>query len=77
MRYCPKQVYSYTGNNNIVTTINYVTFEDVVSFHGTVFAEQWKKFIGNNIFYIKEKECYYYADYKHHAIATDMYIHSA
>lgn len=78
MKFCPRHTHSYSGLNGIETTVSYVTKKDVQSFHGELFTEQWLKLIENKpTFLIDKQECYYYADYKHFAIATDMYINNA
>ena len=78
MKYCKFRNHEYTGLSNIITEVHYVLYEDVISFHGKEFAEQWLKFIENKpTFLLDRQKCYYYADYKQFAITTDMYVNSA
>ncbi|NBP15498.1 hypothetical protein EBU95_14030 [bacterium] len=78
MKFCPRQVFTYTSLSQRETTVNYVSYENVLFFHGVNFAKQWFEFIKNKPkIIINGEECFYYADYKHFAIATDMYINSA
>lgn len=77
MKYCKFRNHECTGLNNIITEVHYVLYEDVLSFHGKKFAEQWLKFIENKpTFLLNEQKCYYYADYKQFAITTDMYMNN-
>jgi len=67
-------------HNGVPTTLNYVTFEDVIKFHGPKFAEQWKLFIerdGQRSFVVNGHEAYYYMDYQHHARTTDQWLNAA
>jgi len=78
VKFCPKHTFNYTSFSNKETTVNYVSYEDVLTFHGEEFAKQWFNFIKDKPRLIVEsRECFYYADYKQYAIATDMYINSA
>jgi len=77
MKFCNKNEFVYEGLSGIETCVHYVTLEDVKKFHGSKFAEQWFLFIKTKpTFNIKEKICYYYADYKHFAITTNMYLNN-
>lgn len=78
MKFCKPRTIEYLGRSGLPTTTNYIGYEDVSSFHGEEFAKQWLKFIENKPTLLLEgKNYYYYVDYKHFAITTDMYINSA
>lgn len=78
MKFCPRQTLDYISFNTRETTIHYISYENVLIFHGEAFAKQWLEFIKEKPRIIIEgKECFYYADYKQFAIATDMYINNA
>ena len=78
MKFCKPRVCEYSGLSGALTTTNYVTKEDIISFHGKIFADQFLKFTKNKPTFILEgNNHYYYVDYKHFAIATDMYINCA
>lgn len=78
MKFCPKRTLSYKGVSEVETTADYVLQEDVLSFHGKEFTDQWYFFIKNRPTIILDggERGFYYADYKEYAIKTDMYIHS-
>lgn len=74
MKFCKKNTIEENRNGNI-TVINYVTYKDVITFHGEKFATQWLEFIKNKkTFNINQETCYYYADYKDAAYSTDLYL---
>lgn len=78
MKFCPKRSHCYKGINGVETSADYVLYDDVIDFHGKEFADQWFYFIKNRPMIIIEGGItgFYYADYKEHAIKTDMYINS-
>lgn len=78
MKFCKPRTIEYIGRNSLPTTTNYIGYEDVLAFHGKVFADQWLKFIKEKpTLALEGKQYYYYVDYKHFATTTDMYINSA
>jgi hypothetical protein len=78
MKFCKSRICEYEGLSGTPTTTKYVSYEDVASFHGDNFAKQWLDFIKDKPTLILDKQkYYYYVDYKHFAIATDMYVNCA
>lgn len=78
MKFCKPRVCEYSRLSGALTTTSLVSYEDVVEVHGEQFAKQWLEFIKNKPTHTLEgKKYYYYVDYKHFAIATDMYINCA
>lgn len=78
MKYCHYKTYEY-NKDNIQTTSNYVTLNDIKKFHGEQFTNQWLKFvkIGNlasTNFGIEQG--YYYIDYQFYAQRTKMWLES-
>jgi len=71
MKFCERREYNYT-KNNIEASAHYVTYEDVLKFHGKEFAVKWKEFIEDKPF-LKEG-WYYYENYKFAARQTDSYL---
>jgi len=75
MKFCKRRRLTYTGINNIITTTDYITFADVIEFHGNKFANQWREFIKTSkTFTVNDQEVFYYADYKTVAMTTHMYL---
>lgn len=72
MKFCQRRNHTYLNANNIETSAHYVTIEDVIAFHGNMFAEQWLEFI--KLKPTLKKDCYYYDDYKFAARQTDSYL---
>lgn len=78
MKFCKPRACEYNGLNGVLTTTSYVSYEDVLEFHGELFAKQWLEFIKNKpTLKLEGNNYYYYVDYKHFAIATDMYVNCA
>jgi len=74
MKFCKKNTIE-ENRNGTITTINYVSYEDVKAFHGEKFANQWIEFIKSKKSFLNNgKTCYYYADYKDVAYSTDLYL---
>jgi hypothetical protein len=60
------------------STFDYVTLSDIKTQHGERFLEQWKIFASKaQPVLIDNQEVYYFADYKHIAYRTDMFLNSA
>jgi hypothetical protein len=61
----------------VPTTVNYVAESDIENHHGKEFFNQWKAFAKDTkTFQVNGKDVYYYADYKHLAIRTHMFINA-
>lgn len=57
------------------TTFDYVTLSDIKSHHGEQFLKQWKALASKvHPVHVDGQEVYYFADYKHIAYATDMFL---
>lgn len=57
------------------STFDYVPLSDIKSLHGERFLEQWKVFATKaQPVLVDGQEVYYFADYKHIAYATDMFL---
>jgi hypothetical protein len=78
MKFCKPRVCEYSGVGGVLTTTKYVSYNDVVDFHGDSFAQQWATFIKDKpVLVLEGQKYYYYVDYKHFAMAADMYIKGA
>lgn len=76
MKFCKLNCYEYL-HKNVPTTVNYVAESDVEKHHGKEFFNQWKMFAKDTkTFQVNGKDVYYYADYKHLAIRTHMFINA-
>ena len=74
MKYCRPRNYEAL-ENGIYKTCNYIKLEDVITFHGKDFANQWQEFIKKRkALEINGEQVYYYMDYKDCALTTKMYI---
>lgn len=75
MKYCNKRRLEYISASNVVTTTAYVTEEDIKTFHGEKFFEQFLVFV-KDIKKFKEKEIegYYYPDYQFIARRTELFL---
>ena len=79
MKFCKKRRAVYKEANT-ERTADYVTLEDIKTFHGDAFAKQWMVFagIGNlKISKFNEDAGYYASDYEYYARRTQQYIHPA
>lgn len=79
MKFAPKNTYEYVSLCSTPTSTHYVTENDILSFHGKVFFDQWKVFIDKkNI--AKSKfgniDGYYYYDYKEAAYSAQQFLES-
>ena len=72
MKFCQRQIHNYIGVNGVETSAHFVTVEDVVAFHGQVFADKWLDFIKSKP--VLKENCYYYDDYKFAVRQTDSYL---
>jgi len=77
MKFCKRYTVEYSGLSGIPTTSHLISLEDILNFHGKEFADRWKEFASNTKTTIfKDKEYYYFSDYKRIAITTDMWLNS-
>lgn len=77
MKFCKKNTHSYIGNNNILTTADYVTDEDVIQHHGLEFFNEWSKYTTNlPKLNVDDKGYVFYEDYKFFAYRVDLYLNS-
>jgi len=79
MKLCPKKTFEYIGLNSIPTSTHYITENDIVTFHGKDFFNQWKEFTERkNIKKAKfgSEEGYYYFDYKEISYSTQQFLDS-
>lgn len=79
MKFAPKNTYEYISLCSTPTSTHYITENDIMSFHGNDFFNQWKEFIKlRNICKEKfgDKEGYYYYDYKEAAYSTQQFLDS-
>lgn len=78
MKYSKKTRIKYTGTSGAATTSDVISKEDILSFHGKRFYDQWLVFSKNlSKVNFEDKEYYYYYDYKKTATTTDMWLNSA
>jgi hypothetical protein len=77
MKLLRRKRHNYKGINSAEVSVDYAAPNDIVQFHGEVFAKQFLTFAeklptlcveGTNVFY--------YSDYAHIARRTDQYINS-
>jgi hypothetical protein len=75
MKFCKPRTHTYEGLNGKETEVQYVTFNDVESRHGSEFSQQWKEFIQDKpTFDLNNDICFYYVDYKECTYRTNSYL---
>ena len=75
MKFCKKRTHNFISPNNINTTFNYVTDEDVKEIHGQLFYSKWLEYINlRRNALVDSKYYFYYADYQHFARMVDFYL---
>jgi len=75
MKFCPKRTVTFKGLNGVDTTSHFITEDDIKTFHGSEFFNQWLNFsniIKKNFF--DNTEGYYYEDYKFIAYRTELFL---
>ena len=77
MKFCSKKRIEYKNDKGIDTSVNFVTEQDMINFHGLEFVGQWKV-LARSLTKSKfgNEEGYYYSDYQHFARATDSFINA-
>lgn len=71
MKFCKKRLYNF----NDKASTHYITEEDILTFHGEAFFNQFKEFIKlKPKINIEDKNCYFYVDYEFAARQTDSFL---
>lgn len=77
MKFCQRRRLVYCGLNNIVTSTDYITLEDIEEFHGKDFASKWLEFIKQKpTLSLNDKKGYYYSDYQFAARQADSILNA-
>ena len=73
MKFCNRRIYTY-NNNNVETTVHYITLKDVIDFHGKEFADKWLELIRDKPLFEEGK--YYFDDYRFAARQADSFLNT-
>jgi len=77
MKFCKKRTHSYIGIDNKETTTDYVSFNDVLEFHGKEFHDLWSQYVSSiPKLYINSIPNIYFEDYKFYAYRAFQYLNS-
>ena len=77
MKFCNKKRLEYKDVTGKDVSVNYVTEQDMIDFHGLEFVGQWKvlaRSLSKSRF--GNEEGYYFSDYQHFARATHSFINA-
>ena len=77
MKFCKYRTFEELRNNNTVV-YNYVTLEDIKTFHGEEFKNQFYLFIKEKLkpSVFGKYEGYFYIDYQFYGYRTKMWLES-
>ena len=77
MKFCKKNTYEYNGIDNKITSTDYVSFDDVLNFHGKEFFDLWSQYVKDiPKLLIDSKPNIYFEDYKFYAYRAFQYLNS-